>query len=76
LDDAFLAELQQAFNRIQDAPESFSSLEGYSGPLELRRCMLKRFPYLVAFVNRSDEVVVAAISHVRRRPLYWLTRVE
>ena len=33
-----------------------------------------RFPYLIAFERRSGAVVVLAIAHAKRQPLYWLTR--
>jgi hypothetical protein len=76
LGDEFLNELQDTFGRIKNSPESFGSLEGYSGPLEIRRCMLQRFPYVVVFLHRSEEIVAVAVSHARRRPLYWLTRLN
>jgi plasmid stabilization system protein ParE len=76
LGDEFLAELQQAVERVRVAPESFARLEGYCGRHDIRYCLLKRFPYLVIFSYRSEEIVIVAVSHVRRRPLYWLERVE
>lgn len=32
---------------------------------------MPRFPYAVVFVCRPDEVVVVAVAHMRREPLYW-----
>jgi hypothetical protein len=75
LGDDFLAELQKAFDRIRDTPQRFSVLEHYAGPHEIRRCLLGRFPYVVIFLCRSQDLLVVAISHVRRRPLYWLERL-
>lgn len=76
LGDEFLVELQQAFDRIRGEPAELSRLESYVGPHEIRRCLLKRFPYLVIFACRPEEVIVVAISHARRRPLYWLRRLS
>ena len=76
LGDEFLAELQQALDRVQRGPATMSRLESYAGPHEVRRCLLKRFPYLVIFACRPQEVLIVAISHARRRPLYWLERLN
>jgi plasmid stabilization system protein ParE len=34
-----------------------------------------RFPYAFAFELRSDVIYVLAVTHQRRRPLYWYSRV-
>ncbi len=75
LGDEFIDELQQAFNRIESAPESFPPLEYYVGAHDVRRCLVKRFPYVVIFRCRTEEVLIVAVSHVRRKPLYWLERL-
>lgn len=75
LGDEFLIELQQAFDRISSSPAEPPSLESYAGGHDIRRCLLKRFPYLVIFMERPDEVVVVAVSHARRRPFYWVDRL-
>ena len=75
LGDEFLTEVTEAIANIDSDPQSFSRLETYAGPYEMRRCVLHRFPYLVVFACRPDETLVVAITHVRRRPLYWLERL-
>jgi hypothetical protein len=76
LGDEFLAELVRAFDRIRKDRQSFSPAEFYSGARDIRRCLLRRFPYLVVFECRTDETLIVAVSHMRRRPLYWLERLE
>jgi hypothetical protein len=76
LGDDFLAEVAEALARISSAPREFSRLESYAGSCEVRRCVLDRFPYVVVFTCRSEEILVVATAHTRRRPLYWLTRLE
>ena len=76
LGDEFLSEFRRALDRIAAAPESFSRLETYTGKDDVRRCMLKQFPYIVVFVRRAEAIIVVAVSHVRRRPLYWLERLR
>lgn len=75
LGDEFLTEVERAFARVRRNPAEFPKLESYRGPHDVRRCLLKRFPYLVIFVSRPEEVVVVAVSHARRRPHYWIERI-
>jgi toxin ParE1/3/4 len=63
LGDDFLTELDRVYERVRTAPGSCSLLESYPGPHEIRRCLLGRFPYLVIFLCRPDEVVVLVVSH-------------
>jgi len=76
LGDEFLSEVAEAIARIGSDPQSFSRLESYAGPYEVRRCVLDRFPYLIVFACRPGATLVVAITHARRRPLYWLERLE
>ena len=39
-----------------------------------RKRAAKRFPYLIFFRVEEDEIIVAAIAHIRRTPGYWLRR--
>ncbi|MBL8817445.1 MAG: type II toxin-antitoxin system RelE/ParE family toxin [Planctomyces sp.] len=75
LGDEFISELNSAFDVIQRNPLSAPRLEYYSGPHEIRRQMLHRFPYAVVYLCRDDEIVVVALAHSRRRPLHWLNRL-
>ncbi len=76
LGDQFLTELDHALDRIRHDPRLLGPVEHYTGPRELRRCLLHRFPYIVVFLVQSDEAVVVAVCDVRRRPLYWLERLN
>jgi hypothetical protein len=42
----------------------------------IRRHTMHRFPYMVAFEQHQEHVLVLAIAHAKRRPLYWLTRAK
>jgi hypothetical protein len=42
----------------------------------VRRCLLNRFPYAIYYGVAEDGVVVIAVSHLRRKPDYWLERLE
>jgi len=42
----------------------------------LRRFVLQRFPFSIAYLIDGDHLIVLAIAHSRRRPLYWLDRID
>ena len=42
---------------------------------DVRRVPVRRFPYHLIFVTSSDEIVVVAVMHERRRPTYWIERL-
>lgn len=75
LGDEFLDELFKAYDRIRANSRSLARAEFYTGGREIRRCMLNRFPYLVVYECRGPDALILAVSHVRRRPLYWLDRL-
>ena len=43
---------------------------------EVRRALVRRFPYALYFVASSEAVVVLACLHVRRDPQSWQSRAE
>jgi len=75
LGDEFLADLTQTLESIRAVPTASSPLEYYSGPYDIRRGLLRRFPYVVIYMCRPDEVLVLAVGHARRKPLYWMARL-
>lgn len=42
----------------------------------VRRVVLRRFPYSMFYQIVGDEIHVVAVSHHRRRPGYWRHRAE
>lgn len=39
-----------------------------------RRLLLSRFPFLVVYMIRRDELWIVAFAHCKRRPGYWEQR--
>jgi plasmid stabilization system protein ParE len=75
LGDEFVAEVSIVLERIGEVPTSFPVWPGTStAPFSIRRAVVKRFPYVVAFEVHSEHSLVLAVSHAKRRPLYWLSR--
>jgi len=74
LGDELIAEVENALNRLQRDPllhARFPRVKGH----DIRSCRLHRFPYLVVYRYQADELLIIAVSHVRRKPFYWLNRL-
>jgi plasmid stabilization system protein ParE len=56
---------------IQANPEIGIKRSSHS---QTRRVLLDRFPYQIVYHLRSDELVIVAIAHLKRRPDYWKNR--
>ena len=77
LGDEFIAEVSATLDRICNSPESYA--EWPSTPVSgqsIRRATIRRFPYVIAFERHERHVLVLAVAHGKRRPLYWLTRTN
>jgi plasmid stabilization system protein ParE len=71
----FLHEADAVFKHLHERPLLFPRLL-LCPDLDLRRALLKRFPFAVVFVHAGDEVRVIAVAHAKRREGYWLGRVR
>ena len=70
-----MAEVTEVLQRMEAAPRSFPRRPGASGTAEpIGRAGMHRFPYLVAFEGHTDHLLILAIAHGKRRPLYWPAR--
>jgi len=65
----FLAEVEHSIRRVRENPEAGTPVRrGF------RRRLLRRFPHGVLYRVDSDEIVIVAVMHLRRRPDYWHKR--
>jgi toxin ParE1/3/4 len=74
--DAFVMAINSALERVASAPESFPRWPGVTQATVIRKATLLAFPYLIAFEQHRDHIVVLGITHQKRRPLYWLRRAS
>lgn len=65
----FLASVQDAVNRIGINPGLYPVVE-----LDVRRCLVKMFPFGVLFRERPDAIAVMAVMHLHRDPDEWKDR--
>lgn len=70
----FLRVLYGTLLDIEQRPTHYSHLETVPDDVPIRRAITKKFPYLVIYEIRTDEVLVLAVAHTKRRPNYWKRR--
>lgn len=66
----FLDEVEAALKRIAEGPLRFPCALG-----DVRRALVRRFPYSVYFRIRGDDVRILAVVHQHRDPREWKKRV-
>jgi plasmid stabilization system protein ParE len=69
LGDNFLDCIDLMLNQISSMPESYVIVYR-----DIRRAVIKRFPYAVYYRIVSSRVIVIAIFHSRRDPKSWQLR--
>ena len=66
LGKALLAEVELATSRIREHP-------GIGAPYRdtgFRHYVLRRFPFLICYLELADAIWIAAVAHGKRRPGY------
>ena len=69
LGSIFATEVDRALRGILQAPLAYPRVQG-----EMRRALVRRFPYAIYFQAMPDEIVVLAVIHGRRHPRRWQSR--
>jgi toxin ParE1/3/4 len=67
----YLSEVEHAVHSIAASPHTWPILQG-----DLRRRLIRRFPYGVLYRIDPEEIVIVAIAHLRKKPGYWKKRVK
>ena len=66
----FLSSLEDGISRIRINPNLFPSVDG-----DVRRCLLRTFPFGILFRLRGNRIEIVAVMHLKRHPGYWRDRV-
>lgn len=66
----FLTEFDAAIRRVIVYPKSYALLGS-----DIRRCLIKRFPYGILYGIDGDRIVIVAVAHLHRMPNYWVGRL-
>jgi plasmid stabilization system protein ParE len=72
----FWSQLRDAFAGIETHPRRYARVEFADVQGDVRRLLLRRFPYLVVYQVFDDEIVVLAVSHASRDQAYWTSRIQ
>jgi hypothetical protein len=64
---ALLDEVDRCLRCIQAHPEAGAILRG-----DVRRRLLRRFPYALLYKIKSNGVRILAAVNLKRRPIYWV----
>jgi plasmid stabilization system protein ParE len=75
LGDELLSEVERWIQAIDESPTIWPRCPGVpaTDPV-IRRALLDRFPFAIAYQAFKNKIVVLAIAHTSRRPKYWFRR--
>ncbi len=66
LGDEMLLEVRAKLDAVAETPGLFAKIRG-----DVRRALVRRFPYSIFFVEESQRIVVLAVMHGARDPRTW-----
>lgn len=66
----FYSDFKNTLVRIQKFPKANQIIIS-----DIRRCLLKTFPYSIVYEIINNTIVIISISHQHRKPYYWKDRV-
>ena len=72
----FFDDVESAVREVRTRPAQWPLDPGVSSSLGVRRRLLRRFPYSLAWVVEPGMIVIVAVVHSRRLPGYWLDRTR
>jgi toxin ParE1/3/4 len=75
LGEEFVAAVQEALERVATLGPDCRPAIGVPKQLGVRRVLVRRFPYVVVFIELPDVVRVLAVAHGRQKPGYWRKRI-
>ncbi len=67
----FKEEVEKSALRIAKYPNSVVHRAG-----EVRKCLLHKFRYKLMYFVEEDHILVIAVAHQHRKPIYWVGREE
>lgn len=69
----FLGGIEDAMVRAMSTPRLWPV---WDEDPRYRRVVLRRFPFLLFYEVRVDTIEFVAVAHSRRKPGYWLSRLD
>lgn len=66
----FAIEIHSTIGRILAHPKAWSILKN-----DIRRCLVRRFPYGILYSIESDEIFILAVMNLHQNPDHWKYRI-
>lgn len=66
----FILEVENTIQSILSNPFQFTKIKG-----EIRRALIKRFPFGIYYFVKGDIINVFAVFHFNRNPKIWKSRI-
>ena len=66
LGDELIEQTEVTIRKILDNPYQYPRIHG-----EIRRALVRRFPYSILYIVEKDTVSIIAIFHCKRNPSEW-----
>lgn len=66
---AFRSALDRAFTAVSENPDRYAHIYR-----DVRRALVRRFPYGVFYVDQGERIVVIGVLHTSRDPKLWRSR--
>jgi plasmid stabilization system protein ParE len=70
LGDNFLDIIETAVAEIAENPETWPEINQ-----DIRKRVLRRFPYSILYQIHNDEIIIVAVMHQKQKPHYWINRL-
>jgi len=71
LGEEFREEVRRQILKIKEHPDAWMLVSP-----GIRKCLGKRFPYDVIYQKTDTGILILALAHKHRRPLYWRERIK
>lgn len=67
--------IEEAIDRIKATPEAAPAWPDIDAPVTVRRALIRRFPFALAYFVHAGTVSIIAVAHTSRKPGYWRHRL-
>lgn len=64
--------MRRTIDILQQHPTIGGIVPYVAEPVNVRRVLVRRFPFNVIYRLRGDELQIVAFAHTRRKPGYWM----
>ncbi len=62
--------VDEVISKLRKRPSIYKKIH-----LDIRRAVIKRFPFGVFYIEENNTVTVLAVLHARRDPVNWKSRI-